>query len=210
VVRCAGLICSLLLVALAGVAPVRAQAEPGPPSAPETGARTGEDSVASAALDQRLASIALDEPDLPTNLRLYTRTPVASDEASGRQRHEVRFLAESLPSPPPAGAMVSAYNVVVVANSFAPTLDRLIRDLQQDWGSTAELPAPAVGEESRAAATVTRPEAAPPAVSTAGVAFRRGPVLIGVAVSAVGSAPPVAEAVRLAQLMDARAATVDR
>ena len=65
-----------------------------------------------------------------------------------------------------------------------------------------DLPAPPIGQESRALAM--RAHAPEGTATTAVLLFRRGTVYGYVGVTAVGQAPPVQEALRIAQLVDAR------
>ena len=67
-----------------------------------------------------------------------------------------------------------------------------------------DLPAPPIGQDSRGMAL--RTHASDGTATTAVLLFRRGSVYGYVGVTAVGEAPPVQEALRLAQLVDGRLA----
>jgi YVTN family beta-propeller protein len=201
------LACSLLLIAATTlVLPLQAAAgldnqagppptsTPAPPSSPDTAAPSG------------LAALLLTEAEVASNLHVYNRTAAARTEAGLLPSYSVTFLADSLPETAVPGTMVSVHNVVTQGANLAPSLDRLMDDLREDWGRTRELPPPAVGEESRAVVTDPPPDASGRLVSTVGIVFRRQETLVGVAVSALGQSPPLDEAIRLARLVDSRLA----
>jgi len=201
------LACTLLLIAgtwlllpLQAVAGLDNQAGPAPTSTPAP------PSSSDTATLSGLAALLLTEGEVASNLHVYNRTAAARTEAGLLPSYSVTFLADSLPEAAVPGTMVSVHNVVTQGASLAPSLDRLMDDLREDWGRTRELPPPAVGQESRAVVTDVPPDASARLVSTAGIVFRRQETVVGIAVSALGQSPPVDEAIRLARLVDARLA----
>jgi hypothetical protein len=194
----------LLLAATLVVGPPQAVAAPDaqagslPPSTP------ARQSVPEAPAQPGLATLLVTEADVASNLRFYNRTVAARTDAGLLPSYSVTFLADSLPAAVVPGTMVSVHNMVTLGASLAPSLDRLLADLREDWGRTRELPPPPVGQESRAVVTDVSSDASPPLVSTAGVVFRRQETLVSVAVSALGQSPPIDEALRLAMLVDTR------
>ena len=128
------LACSLLLIAATPlVLPLRAAAgarQPGGPAAhehprpavrPDTAAPSG------------LAALLLSEAEVASNLHVYNRTAAARTEAGLLPSYSVTFLADSLPETADAGTMVSVHNVVTQGANLAPSLDRLMDDLREDW-----------------------------------------------------------------------------
>jgi YVTN family beta-propeller protein len=203
---------AFLVLALGGLllAPRPAQAASQAQREPELAdPPTGEFSP-NAALAPELASMALSESDVPSTLQVFSRSGSGATGEGGAPFYAVTFLVNGLSPAAPPGTVVSVHNLLTVARNPLLGLDRLMHDAKQGWGSTTDLPPPAVGEESRAAASVASPQSATPLVSSAGVVFRRHDTLVRVAVSVIGSGPPIDEAVRLAQLVDARVlATAD-
>jgi YVTN family beta-propeller protein len=148
--------------------------------------------------------MALSETDVPSHLQVFSRSGSGATGEGGAPFYAVTFLANALSTSAAPGTVVSVHNLLTVTRNPLVGLDRLMHDAKQGWGSTLDLPPPAVGEESRAAASVASPQSATPLVSSAGVVFRRHDTLVRVAVSVMGSGPPIDEAVRLAQLVDTR------
>jgi hypothetical protein len=141
----------------------------------------------------------------------------------GVRGHASAFVAEgvqadlsSLPSLP-AGSIVMAMSIAQVFGDgeFNPqTLAGMVRGARMGAQLGAEgagnvvpeppteLPDPPVGSESRALALSAAAAGEPYAVAF--VLFYRDPAYVYLAVAAAGDDPPLAEATRLAQLVDAR------
>jgi len=162
------------------------------------------DAPSNQAAAHRLASIVLTERDVPGSLALFERSGNVAAATGDLQHYSVTFLASTLPATTPPGTLVSVYNAVTVSRTAAANLDYALSTVTAGWGGTTDFVASALGEESRGAVTTPAEAAAAPQVSSAGLVFRRQDTVVTIAVSALGPRPPIDEAVRLAQLVDAQ------
>jgi hypothetical protein len=170
--------------------------------------RPGDPALADASPDpslaRRFAAVVLTEREVSGDFALFARTGNVTTASGNAPYYSVTFLATALPASALPGTLVSVYNNVVQVRNPAASLEHLLDLVTADWGRTADVPGLALGEESRAAVTAPPGTAPAPQVSSVGIVFRRQDMVATLAVSAVGPRPPIDEAVRLAQLVDAR------
>jgi hypothetical protein len=101
-------------------------------------------------------------------------------------------------------SIMGILNVVAQYPDAAAGLEREVDRVRTGMpGTRTELPAPAVGETSRAIA-VTTPAIGGFSASTTFIAIRRGDVVASVLVTSLGDTPPSDVALRLAQSVDRR------
>ncbi len=148
------------------------------------------------------STVVLTEADVPTGLRL-SRDRSGSQTRDGAAGYQVTFEADPAQVAPNSGGIIVVTNVVGLPTDPVAGLDEMTRSAKQaSPGSTTDLAAPAVGEESRA--FTASGGFGPFTVTMAGTLFRRNGAVVGVTVMGAGGEPHVEQSLRLAQVVDAR------
>jgi hypothetical protein len=147
-----------------------------------------------------LRAAALTTAELPRGLALDEQRSGLRTTAEG-PAYTATFMADGTGDPSLMGVVNTLGQYPDAAAGLDTLADRFRTGL---GGSPTDLPAPAVGEASRAFTTTSRVMGGAMTTSTAFVALRRGDVVAGVAVASVGDTPQVAEALRLAEAVDRR------
>jgi hypothetical protein len=148
------------------------------------------------------STVVLTETDVPNGLRL-SRDRSGSQTRDGASGYQVTFEADPAQVAPGSGGIIVVTNVVGLPTDPVAGLDEMTRSAKQaSPGSTTDLASPAVGEESRA--FTSSGGFGPFTVAMAGTMFRRNGAVVGVTVVSAGGEPQVDQALRLAQVVDAR------
>jgi hypothetical protein len=165
-----------------------------------------------------LAALLLTPADVPSGLVLEPRLsgPIS---LPGMEGQAAAFVATATLSGPVAAATLAPGTLVMVMNAAYVFGDRQLNPqglegmvrgapfggdtVPVEALSPIPLPDPPVGVESRALA-LRRTLPNRMTMSTAVVLFQREAIYVSVVVGAIGEAPPIEEAVRLARLVDER------
>jgi len=166
----------------------------------------------------------LSESDLPSGLQFEPRLsgPLSFLNVQGQMTSFVSEAMEGdLAAVPalPDGAVLIVTNLLMGVDPTRPQgLDAFARGGRMGGTLAAgadpslldivDFPNPPVGEDSRAFAIIA-PSPGGRDVATAAVIFQRGSMISYVGVAAIGDEAPMAEAVRLAQVVDGRLAAAD-
>lgn len=151
-----------------------------------------------------LTAASLTPGDVPDWLSLDQGRSGLRTGDDGLPNYTAAFVAQSVGELP----IVSIVNTVGQDPDAATSIDRLADRFREGLGGNrTELPAPALGEVSRAFSTTRQVMPGLPAATTAFVAFRRGEVVASVSVAALGDTSYTDLALRLAQDVDRRLTT---
>jgi hypothetical protein len=152
-----------------------------------------------------LAAACLTEADVPQGLSLEPARSGSRTVEQGRPSHQVTFMANGRGD----RSLMGVINVVEQYPDAATGVDQLTERFRSGLGgSLTDLPAPAVGEASRAFTSSRQLLPGAPAATTAFVAIRRGNLVASVAVASMGEGPQTELALRLAQDLDRRLTAV--
>ena len=148
------------------------------------------------------ATVALTAADVPSGLRVDTGQ-TGPETRDGVQGYRATFQADPTRVLSGSGGTIIVMNVVTLPSDPVSGLEDFVRSAKGSLpGSATDLAPPAVGHDSRA--FTSNVGMGPISASMAGTAFRRNGVVVGVMVMGAGGQPQVDEALRLAQLVDAR------
>jgi hypothetical protein len=148
-----------------------------------------------------LTAAVLTEADVPRGLALDRSRGGARTDADGRPSYMAAFVADGTGDPSTMAVINIIGQYPDAASGIDSMTDRYRTALRGNW---AELPAPAVGEASRASTVTNQVMSGALTTSTTVIAVRRADVVASVAVTSMGPAPQVDVATRLAQAADRR------
>jgi hypothetical protein len=148
-----------------------------------------------------LRAAALTEADVPRGLALDASRSGSRLNDQGWPRYTAAFVGNGTDDP----SLMGVINILGQAPDAATGMERLAEQFQSGLGGNrTDMPAPGLGEGSRAFAVITPVMGGAVTTSTVFVAVRRADVVAGVAVSSLGDAPRVDLAMRLARDIDGR------
>ncbi|HLI25660.1 MAG TPA: hypothetical protein VKZ60_01230 [Chloroflexota bacterium] len=142
--------------------------------------------------------LVLTASEVPANLRVARSETVSRGGGPGYQV----FFEVADPFRVGDDSIVQVVNVVALPSDPAGGLREFIGNTQGVFGGLTEQGPVPVGDESRAYTSSV--SVGPFTGSRAVVLFRRGPAVVGVTVSSTSATAPLGEAVRMAQIVDAR------
>jgi hypothetical protein len=154
-------------------------------------------------IQEVLMAAALTEADVPRGLVLNRERSGPRAGEQGGPSYTASFMPDGTGDP----SLVGVVNIVGQYPDAAAGMDALTNRFRDAiGGSQTELPTPAVGEASRAFTLTSQVMGGAFTTSTTVVAVRRGDLVGGVAVAALGSTPQLDVALRLAESVDRRLA----
>jgi hypothetical protein len=152
-----------------------------------------------------LAAASLTARDVPEGLALDSDRSGSRTAEQGRPSYQVTFMSDGSGD----RSLMGVINVVEQYPDAATGVDQLTERFRTGLGgSLTDLPAPPVGETSRAFTSSRQIIPGAPAANTAFVALRRGTLVASVAVASLGDGPRIELALRLAQDLDRRLTAV--
>jgi hypothetical protein len=152
-------------------------------------------------MDTVLRAAALTEADVPAGLALDPNRSGPRPREDGWPSYTASFVTNGRGDM----SLMGVINVLGQDPDATTGIDRLADEFRTGLpGNRTELPAPAVGDASRAFTVLTPVMGGAMTASTAFVAIRRADVVAGVAVTSIGDTPRSDVAIRLAQEVDRR------
>jgi hypothetical protein len=154
-----------------------------------------------------LAAAALTEADLPAGLTLDGQRSGPRPTEDGVRSYVATFVGNGRGELPIMGVV----NILNAYPDGGAGIDQLTDRFRTGLGGTpVDLEAPRIGEASRAFTVTRSAMGGAMTANTIFVAIRRGDVVAGVAVMAVGATPQTDVALRLAQNVDRRLTAAPR